>query len=189
MISLAALSTAMAGCTTGGVGTPTVSTPPATAVDPTPTIPGASTTAPSQSATPTVPSGPSVAAKGTLELFGPVSDVLVGTCQKVGGAPTLSLEDGNNDFFETVAITATLSSNGEKAERIAGEFGQDSEGISRTLLFDGAKPATGTSAKVTVKGRSYTISGKALVTEQGAKAKKGEVTPFAITVTCASGTW
>lgn len=185
-VSVAVLALGLAGCVPGG---PTATSRPSTAVstsatptDPvTPTIPGGTTS------TPTPTAAPKVDAKGSLSLYMAVSNALSGTCTKVDGVPVLSLADEKNDFYGLVTVSVRLAGDARSVAAVNAELGEDSEGITRTLAFDGAKPASGTSAKLVVKGRQYAVTGKVLLTEAG--ATKGEVTPFSVTVTCAPGTW
>ncbi len=187
---LAALAVALglAGCTAGATPSPSSAAPTSVAASPSAT---ATSAAPTTSATPTpspsATDGPSVSAKGTMGLFMEVSSVMTGTCQRVAGAPTLSLEDPKNEFFQTVAVTVTLEPDAKGVARVDAELGEDSEGVTRTLAYDATAKVKNATAVLSVDGRTYRISGKATVTE--GSSSKGELTPFKVTVTCTSETW
>ena len=105
----------------------------------------------------------------------------------MNGAPPIVLADVNNDFFGTVDLTVVLTPRAGAVSTLAGAFGEDSEGITRKLSFDAAKPAKGASAVLTSSGTTYRVAGKAMVYEDG--AKNGSLLPFSITAKCANRAW
>lgn len=178
--------------------TPSVSATPATtepAATETPAATGpasptASTTtgSPSASATTSAPatSGPAVKATGSLKLFADASKRLTGTCQTKAGAPTLTVADKKNDFFNTVDVVLVLAGGKKSVARVTIELGEDSELITRTLTYDAAKPVSGTSAKLTVNASTYKVTGRLANAENGTAAG---TMPVVLTVACASGSW
>ncbi|MGB7962019.1 MAG: hypothetical protein WCF12_03535 [Propionicimonas sp.] len=195
-IAVASLAVSLSACSwlggdsfaTQGPPVSVTSAPPS----PTPTPTSASPT-PSPTDTPTrtptsTPSKPAAKGTGSMTMFSnAVSTAFVSTCKTVGGAPTLVLTDNNNDFFGTVDLTVALNSAASAVTSIAGEFGEDSEGITRKLVFAAAKPAKGTSAVLTTSGLTYKVAGTAMVYEDG--AKQGSLIPYSITAKCASKDW
>lgn len=147
-----------------------------------------SSTRPSASTSPTgtASSGPAVKALGTLKLFAPTSKKLTGTCQNKAGMPTLTVADHKNDFFHTVDATVVLSGDKSAVSTVTIALGEDSEEITRTITYDSAKPATGVSAKLSVKGPLYTVTGKLANAEDGTPA--GTI-PVTLVITCASTKW
>jgi hypothetical protein len=137
----------------------------------------------SASATPTAP--PAVKATGRLTFFKSnlVSKSFVGTCAVVGGKPTVTLADHKNDFYTTVDLTIVLASDGGDVASIAGDFGEDSELITRTLKV----PDKGTSAHLVTSGGEYRISGDAMLFEDGSKT--GSLIPYSIIAKCAKSDW
>ncbi len=197
----AALALALTGCGVVQPGTPATTSP--TVASPTPTLtegsPSPAPSQPTESATPTnsptptgtstaTPTGsptgtPAVKATGTLLTFSNlVSDQLTGTCQVKKDVPTLTLADKKNDFYETVEIVVTLKAGRDAVASVRAAFGEDFEGTTRKLVH----PDTGTSAKVSVKGSTYTVTGKVLMYE--GSSKKGSLVPITLTATCA-GEW
>lgn len=188
-VALAVAALGVTACAPAPSPAPSVTSAPAS-VTPSATATATSAT-PTSSAIPT-PSppptdGPSVSAKGTMGLFMEVSNAMTGTCQRVGGRATLSLEDPKNEFFHTVAVTVVLDPDAKGVARVDAELGEDGEGITRTLAYDATATVKNATAVLSVDGRTYRISGKATVTE--GTSSKGELTPFKVTVTCAAGTW
>lgn len=112
-----------------------------------------------------------------------VSKAFVGTCVVAGGKPTITLADHKNDFYGTVDLAIVFAADAGQVASIAGDFGEDSELITRTLAY----PAKGASAALVESGGVYRISGKAMVYEDGAKT--GTLIPYSITAKCASSDW
>lgn len=207
---VAGLAVGLAGCALVPPGTaattspspssmaPSTPAPSSPGASPSPTQPSESATQPTESPTSptptstgtvtptatTTPTGaPAVKATGSLLTFSNlVSDQLAGTCQVKKEVPTLTLADKKNDFYETVDVVLALKAGREAVSTLRVNFGEDFEGTTRKLVH----PDTGTSAKVTVKGSTYTVTGKLLMFE--GSSKKGSLVPFTLTVACA-GAW
>lgn len=194
------LAVALSGCArvppatspTVAVPSPSVTSPLPTATDSTPattTSSPSSTTASAiatATATATATSGPSVKATGSLRLFADASKKLTGTCQNKAGVPTLSVADKKNDFFNTIEVVLTLAGGKKTLTSLTIELGEDSELITRTLTYDAAKPAAGTSAKLTVSASAYQVTGKLANAEDGTAAG---TMPVTLKVTCAGSSW
>ena len=164
--------------------TPSVSVPSSTETSPPASQPTESATSiPAGTPTATPTGAPKAKATGSLLTFSNlVSDQLVGTCQVKKKTPTLTLSDARNDFYGTVDVVVALAAGRDAVTSLRVDFGEDFEGTTRRL----AHPDTGTSAKVSAKGSTYTVSGKLLMYE--GSSKKGSLVPFTITVACA-GDW
>lgn len=185
------LAVSLAACGTNGGGdftpkpvvTITPSTPPHS---PSPT-PTASET-PSQSPSQTATAAPAAKASGSLTFFKEnlVTDAFTGTCRTVDGAPTITLKDTKNDFYGTVEVKVVLDKSRESVASIGGDFGEDSELITRRMAYDAAKPAKGTSASLKTTGTTHTITGKAQMFENG---KAVDPIPFTIKAKCARAEW
>lgn len=149
---------------------------------------------PTVSATPTTPSPtPSTAepvdATGSMAIFAPVSEALAGTCSTTDAGPTISLSDPDNEFYRSVDVTVVLDADRAGVASVAVEFEEDSEGFHWELSYDASDPAKGTSGKLAVSGRTYTVSGK-LTAEETRKGKtRTEVLPYRIVARCASRQW
>ncbi len=174
-----ALAATLTGCSFLGL-TPGPSPTPST-----PSAPTASVTPSSPTITPTPtasPTGPGIAATGTMYLYqNLVSKKFTGACQGSAAQPRLSITDPKNDFFETVQVEIAL--NAGKVTTMSAQFGEDSEGVKRRLEFNGASADPGSSAKATVTGATYKVTGKAMMYEDGIAT---DLTPFTVTVKCAS---
>lgn len=194
------LAVALSGCArvppatipTAAVPSPSVTSPLPTATDSTPattTSSPSSTTASATSTTTasaTATSGPAVKATGSLKLFADASKKLTGSCQNKAGVPTLSVADKKNDFFNTIEVVLTLAGGRKTLSGLTIELGEDSELITRRLTFDAAKPAAGTSAKLTVNANTYQVTGKLANAEDGTAAG---TMPVTLKVTCAGSNW
>ncbi len=196
VILAAAVTAALAGC----AKTPPVLDPPATAVpapssaEPSPS--GSASATPSESGSPsTTPSStpsstpsdkPGVKATGSLALYSEASKKLAGTCATKSGVPTLTVADRANDFFGTIDTTMVLSARRTTVSKLSISLGEDSESIVRTISYDAAQPAKGTSLDLTGKGATFTAKGKLSNTENGQPA--GTI-PVTLTITCASTNW
>lgn len=207
-----ALGLLLAGCGTTPPGSTTAPGSTATA-GPTPTASGSAepsaggsgsptagpsgTAAPSSSATPaesatrsssptTQPTAGGVKATGSLKLFLTASRKLSGSCRTQQGTPTVTVADHANDFFGTVDVTLALSGDRDAVKSLHIDLGEDSESISRTLTYDAAAPASGTSAKLTVAGDRYSVKGKLANVEDG---HASGTMPVTLVVTCAASTW
>ena len=191
------LAVTLAGCARPDGTTTTATTVAASTPAPSPTL--TTTTTPTAATTPTstptatpsestaTPSGkPGVKATGSMSLYAEVSRTMAGTCQVVAGVPTLTLADHKNGFFQTVDVMVRLASGRKAVASLTAELGEDSETITRRITYDAAKPAKGTSAKLTVSGNTYKLSGKGQNFEDGRSA--GTI-PYAITATCAGSGW
>lgn len=161
-------------------------TPSASSTPTASTSPSASATKPSATPTVSATSGPAVKATGSLKLFALASKKLTGTCQNRSGAPTLSVADKKNDFFNTIDATVVLAAGKKSVAKVTIALGEDSELIKRTLTFDAAKKAAGTSAALSVSGSTYKVSGKLASVENGRAAG---TMPVTLTLTCASTNW
>ncbi|MFT3861972.1 lipoprotein LpqH [Micropruina sp.] len=163
---------------------------PAPSATPTPSETAPTTTTPSGSTSPTPSptgsSGPAVKAGGTLKLYAQASKKLAGTCQSKAGDPTLTVADHKNDFFNTIDVTLVLTGTRKSVSSLTIALGEDSELITRTLTYHATGPASGTSAKLTVKGAAYTVTGKLASAEDGTAAG---TMPVTLTITCASTQW
>lgn len=157
-------------------GTPSGSTSPSATPSTTPSS--------SPSTTPTTK--PAVKAAGKLSLYSPASKKLTGTCATVSGAPTLKVSDRSNDFFGTVDATMVLSGRRTTVSTLTIRLGEDSESIARTLSYNAAQPAKGTSLDLTGKGATFTAKGKLSNTENG---KAAGTMPVTLTITCAGANW
>lgn len=196
VIIAAAVTAALAGC----AKTPPVLDPPPTAVpapssaEPSPS--GSASATPSESSSPsTTPSSspsstpsdkPAVKATGSLALYSEASKKLAGTCATKSGVPTLTVADRANDFFGTIDATMVLSARRTTVSKLTIALGEDSESIVRTISYNAAPPAKGTSLELTGKGATFTAKGKLSNTENGRPA--GTI-PVTLTITCASTNW
>ncbi|MFT4225991.1 hypothetical protein [Micropruina sp.] len=196
VILAAAVTAALAGC----AKTPPVLDPPATAVpapssaEPSPS--GSASATPSESSSPsTTPSSspsstpsdkPAVKATGSLALYSEASKKLAGTCATKSGVPTLTVADRANDFFGTIDATMVLSARRTTVSKLTISLGEDSESIVRTISYNAAQPAKGTSLDLTGKGATFTAKGKLSNTENGQPA--GTI-PVTLTITCANTNW
>lgn len=143
---------------------------------------------PSQSATPTAaPTEKPATAKATMMLYeNLVSDKLKGTCSTTAAGPAFDVSDKKNDFFETVAASAVLTSDKKAVTSIVADLGEDSEGVTRKLVY--ATPAkSGETAVLTVSGKTFKISGQALMFENGSRT--GSLIPYSLSVTCSADVW
>lgn len=201
-IALTATLVALAGC--GQVPpTATSAVPPSTSpsISPTEASPSASgsgspgssgspSATPSRSATPSVSAtakdGPAVKATGTLKLYAQASKKLAGTCRTTGGNPTIVLGDHKNDFFQTIDTALVLNPAKKSVSKLTIDLGEDSELITRTLSYDAAKPAAGSSAVLTSQGSTYKVTGKLASKEDG---KDAGTMPVTLTVVCAGSDW
>lgn len=147
---------------------------------------------PSASGTPTstgsatASSTPGVKATGSLTLYSEASKKLTGTCRTQSDVPTLAVADRSNDFFGSIDATVGLSARRTTVSKLTIALGEDSELVTRTLSYDAAKPAKGTSVELTGKGSTFTVKGKVTNTENG---KVAGTMPVKLTITCASGSW
>lgn len=200
VIIAAAVTAALAGC----AKTPPVLDPPATAVPAPPSAApspsGSASETPSESSSPrTTPSTsssstpsstpsdkPAVKAKGSLTLYSEASKKLAGTCATKSGVPTLTVADRSNDFFGTIDATMVLSARRTTVAKLTIALGEDSESIVRTISYNAAQPAKGTSLELTGKGATFTAKGKLSNTENGQPAG---TMPVTLTITCASTNW
>lgn len=167
------------------VQTISASAAPATSATPTPS---ATSATPTPTPTPT-PTAKAVKATGSMAIFMEVSDALAGTCATKGSAPTITLADHSNEWYQTVDATVVLDANRKKVAGVDVAFGEDSEGFHWQLSYSAAKPARGTSAKLTASGTDWKVTGK-LTAKQTRKGKsRTEVLPFTITARCAAAEW
>ncbi len=157
------------------------------------TVSPAGSATPSQTLTPTAPSATptkdAVKATGTMAIYGTISKALVGTCQSLTAGPTITLADPDNEFFRRVDATVVLSATRQTVASVHSTFERDTEGFAWELTYSSAEPVSGTSAKVSTSGRSYTVSGK-LQSQETRKGKTNtEVVPFRIVAKCAATGW
>ena len=183
------LAVGLSGCGTGE-GVDFTPKPVVTITPSTPSPSSTATQSPTASQSPTnSPSAtPAVKASGSLTFFKAnlVSDTFKGTCRTAGEAPTISLADSKNDFYGTVELEIVLDRAKKQVASIAGDFGEDSELITRQIAYNSAKPAKGTSAALKTSGNTYTITGKAEMFEDGTAT---DPIPFTIKAKCARTGW
>ena len=148
--------------------------------------PSASASKPSVTPSVTATTGPAVKATGSLKLFAPATSKLVGSCQNRAGAPTLTVADKKNDFFNTIDATLVLAAGKKTVAKLTIALGEDSELIKRTLTFEAAKPARGTSAALSVSGSTYKVTAKLA---NAADGKPAGTMPVTLTLTCAGSNW
>jgi len=191
LIALALSASALAvpaGCALNNPVTPTPSataSPSSPASTPTVT-PSATTSAPSVPSATTSATTASVKATGSLALFSDVSTSMTGTCQVVDGVPTITLTDGENDFFGTVEVTIRLNSGRDALASFVADLGEDSENIARQISYDASSPARGTSAKLVISGQTFQLAGQAANREDG---KDAGTIPYSIRARCSSPDW
>lgn len=71
--------------------------------------------------------------------------------------------------------------------RLTIALGEDSESIVRTISYNAAQPAKGTSLELTGKGATFTAKGKLSNTENA--GRPAGTIPVTLTITCASTNW
>lgn len=180
----------LSACGTGGGGDftpkPVVTITPS-APSPSPSTPTPSPTA-TETPTNTPTTTPAVKARGSLTFFKQnlVSDTFTGTCRTVAGEPTIKLADPKNDFYGVVELEIVLGGDRKSVATIEGDFGEDSESITRRIAYTAAKPAKGTSATLKTSGNTHTITGKAEMFEDG---RATDPIPFTIKAKCARAGW
>ena len=179
--------TAQASATVAVPESPSATDSPAASASASPTA-SATSASPSASATAsaTATSGPAVKATGSLKLFANASKKLTGSCPNKAGAPTLTVADKKNDFFQTVDVTLVLTAGKKSVASITIDLGEDSELITRKLTYNAGQPASGTSAKLAVRGATYTVAGTLASAENGSPAG---TMPVILTVACAGTSW
>jgi hypothetical protein len=130
-----------------------------------------------------------VNATGQMSLYkNVVSKNFTGSCTRVAGVPTLNLSDQDNDFFGTVAVAVVLAADEGSVTSVKANLGEDSEGITRRLVYQDAPKAKGTSAKLVAGGGTdFMVTGTALVYEDASKS--GSLIPFSVSVVCAGVNW
>jgi hypothetical protein len=155
---------------------PSVSSAPATSGTPT-------VAAPSQTPTPS-PSVVTAKATGSMKLYAnEVSSRFSGTC-KISDTIKIAVGDHANDFYGTVDVTVVLDSEATKVGSMLAVFGEDSEGITRKISYNGDAPAKGTSAKLVAAGQRYQISGSGLATETRNGKDSTRLIPYSLDLTC-----
>lgn len=156
-----------------------------------PTVRPTSTHVPSTTTLTPSPTGltrPPVRATGQMTLFqNVVSKSFTGTCQHVNGDSQIKLADKKNPFFHTVAVSVMFDAETRAVSTVSAEFGEDNDGITRTMTYQASDRTKGASASASGSGATWTISGKSLIFED--RSVTGELIPFSIKVTCASATW
>lgn len=183
IVTVLAALTALAGC---AQQRPDLEATPSTVASESVTTATAAETpsaAPTESASGLPSSGAKVDASGSLSLYSEVSTELSGSCQEIGGVPTVEVEDGANDFFEQVQVKLLLSGDRAEIDSLTISLASDSEGIAWQIGVGSAVP--GTSADLVVKGDRLTISGKALA---ALSSGENQTVPYKLVLTCA-GTW
>lgn len=165
---------------------PSASTPPATNASgpatPAVTPSGVSSVTPSSAPSTTAPA--TGKASGSMKLYAnEVSSRFSGTCT-VGDTIKIAVGDHANDFYGTVDVTVVLSGDATKVASVLAVFGEDSEGITRQISYDGTSPAKGTSAKLTTAGQRYQVSGNGLAVETRNGKDSSRLIPYSLDLTC-----
>lgn len=178
------------GPTDAPISSPAVTSEPSATPVETGGTPSETPTSPASSQTPTptvTATAKPATAKATMMLYeNLVSDKLKGTCSTTTAGPGFKVSDKKNDFFETVDASAVLSGDRKTVTSLTADFGEDSEGVTRKLVY--ATPAkSGETAVLTVSGKTFKISGKALMFENGART--GSLIPYSLSVTCSADAW
>ncbi len=177
------LAIALSGCALQSAGNSSFTPAPVVTESPTPTE------SPSDLVPSAVPTTDPVDASGSMSMYMKVTDQMSGTCQTTEDGPTIKLNDSANDFYEVIDFTILLDAEKAEVQSVAGTFKTDTEGFAWALSYDGANPVAKTSAKLSVSGDKYTVSGK-IQTEQTRKGKtRTEVLPYKIVATCESSDW
>ena len=92
--------------------------------------------------------------------------------------------DHANDFYGTVDVTVVLNADATQVGSVLARFGEDSEGITRSISYTGTAPAKGTSAKLSAAGQRYQISGNGLAVETRNGKDSSRLIPYALDLTC-----
>ena len=150
--------------------------------------------APSSPAAPPTPSGapssrtPATGkASASMKLYtNEVSSRFTGTCT-AGDTITIAVADRANDFYGTVDLTVVLDAAATKVASMTAIFGEDSEGITRRISYDGTAPAKGTSAELTAAGQRYQLSGTGLAVETRDGKDSSRPIPYSLDLTCTIG--
>ena len=82
--------------------------------------------------------------------------------------------------------TLVLTAGKKSVASITIDLGEDSELITRKLTYNAGQPASGTSAKLAVRGATYTVAGTLASAENGSPAG---TMPVVLTVACAGTSW
>lgn len=123
-------------------------------------------------------------ATGSMKLYAnEVSSRFSGTCT-VGDTIKIAVGDHANDFYGTVDVTVVLDAAATKVNSMTAVFGEDSEGITRQISYNGSAPAKGTSGKLTAAGQRYQISGTGLAVETRNNKNSSRLIPYALDLTC-----
>lgn len=135
------------------------------------------------------PTAAKVKATGRMSLYkNLVSKKFSGSCALVDDLPTLSLADQNNDFFGTVSMAIVLEADQGAVRAVKASLGEDTEGITRRLVYQSSPKVKGTSANLVASGGTdFTVTGTAMVFEDA--STKGTLIPFSVSVKCASADW
>ncbi len=126
-------------------------------------------------------------ASGSMKLYAnEVSSRFTGTCT-VGDTIKIAVGDHANDFYGTVDVTVVLNGDATKVASVMAVFGEDTEGISRQISYNGSAPAKGTSAKLTAAGQRYQVSGNGLAVETRNGKDSSRLIPYSLDLTCTVG--
>jgi hypothetical protein len=142
----------------------------------------------------TPPTTPSVApsssapvtgtASGSMKLYAnEVTSRFKGSCT-MADTIKIAVGDHANDFYGTVDLTVVLDADATTVDSVLAVFGEDSEGITREISYDGDAPAKGTSAKLTAAGQRYRISGTGMAVETRNGKDSSRLIPYALDLTC-----
>ena len=102
----------------------------------------------------------------------------------MGDTIKIAVGDHTNDFYGTVDVTVVLAGDASAVGSIMAVFGEDSEGITRQITYNGDAPAKGTSAKLTSAGQRYQVSGTGLAVETRNGKDSSRLIPYALDLTC-----
>ena len=165
---------------------PSANTPQPSSGRPTSPTGTPSQAAPSQTPSPTQSDTPAATGKaaGSMKLYAnEVTSRFAGTCT-IADTIKIVVGDRANDFYGTVDVTVVLNADATQVGSVLARFGEDSEGITRSISYTGTAPAKGTSAKLSAAGQRYQISGNGLAVETRNGKDSSRLIPYALDLTC-----
>lgn len=110
---------------------------------------------------------------------------LSGTCTRTGNQLQFSMSSTKYaDLYSKVALELSMDTATNQVTSVSADLGQDTEGFTRVISYSAAAPASGTSAKLSVSGQVYAVTGtgQATATRSGKTSK--ELIPITIEATC-----